>query len=265
MASLFFVGLNPRFQQYSFIPKGLNVMYSATGFWGDGDWRRPIKRYQKHYGLRWLDSGGFTALNRWGDYPFSLANYLNLVCVLRPDFYASMDYPCEPEISRHLALWTNEQRIRQTVTNAVLAGNDEVMIPHSKLVPVIQGYTLDEYKFCIDLYRQNEMIRDYMAVGSMCRRLSDEELHKLIPAIYDYARLAGVKRLHFFGLKLSPALNDLRQFIWSCDSAVAMDDYDADLRTARNGRRWPRTQQEKRPVFNAFLQRLNGLNLKFIV
>jgi hypothetical protein len=42
--SLFFIGLNPRWQMYKFLPRGINVMYSAAGFWDDdGEWRKGKK------------------------------------------------------------------------------------------------------------------------------------------------------------------------------------------------------------------------------
>lgn len=31
--SLFYIGLNPRWQMYRFLPDGLNMMFSAAGFW----------------------------------------------------------------------------------------------------------------------------------------------------------------------------------------------------------------------------------------
>ena len=258
--SLFFVGLNPRWQQYRFIPNGLNVMYSAAGFWDGTKWRR--KRFQRHYGLRWLDCGGFTLLNQYGDYPFTVVNYANLQAFLSADFYATMDYPCEPEISRTLGLTSNYERIQATVENALKLMEWESHLP-GQLVPVVQGYTLEEYQHCIKLYQQAGAIRDYMAIGSMCRRISTAEINRLIPGIYHAAQQAGAKRLHFFGLKLSPDLIPLEKYIWSRDSAVAMDDYDNELRKQRGGRRWPRGQKEKRAVFMAFLNRLATLNLRY--
>jgi hypothetical protein len=59
--SIFFTGLNPRWQMYKFLPDGINVMFSAAGFWDDDkrEWRRRAK-FKRSFGLRWLDCGGFT-------------------------------------------------------------------------------------------------------------------------------------------------------------------------------------------------------------
>lgn len=260
MANLFFVGLNPRWQMYKFLPVGLNVMFSAAGFW---NMRKKEWRWGRFpgAGYRWLDMGGFSLLNKYGDYPFTVGNAMNLVARLAPDWYASMDYPCEPEISRRLGLQTNMERIRSTVDMAAGMADLEATVPASVLVPVIQGYTLDEYKQCIDLYDRKELIRDYMAVGSTCMRSNSAELCDLIPPLYEHARQAGVQKLHFFGLKLSPDLSTVQDCIWSRDSAASLDAYDPDLREARDGRRWPRGQDEKEAAFMSFLGRVEDLGL----
>jgi hypothetical protein len=235
-----------------------SVMYSAAGFWDNQrkEWRR---RYFIPQALRrWLDCGGFTLLNKFGDYPFSPMAFLNLVVRLMPHWYATLDYPCEPDIARASHLETNAQRIRATVENARKMLYWSEMVEGPICVPVIQGYTLSGYKMCIDLHEKAGNIRPYMAVGSMCRRISSADLHRLVPGIYEHARQAGAERLHFFGLKLSPDLEDLREFIWSRDSAVALDAYDPELRAARNGRRWPRGQEEKKAAFFSFLGRVEG-------
>lgn len=59
----FFIGLNPRWQMYKFLPVGLNIMYSAGSFWnGKDDWCRPVKKFPKLTGLSFLDSGGYGML-----------------------------------------------------------------------------------------------------------------------------------------------------------------------------------------------------------
>lgn len=261
--NLFFIGLNPRWQMYNFLPRGINVMFSAYGFWDNEnqEWRRG-KKFKSIFGLRWLDCGGFTMMNKFDDYPFSVVNYANLIARLRPHYYATMDYPCEPEISRSLGLMSNSERIQATVANAVELAEWESQLP-GQMVPVIQGYTLDEYLECLRLHSQAGTIRDYMAVGSMCRRISNEELGCLIPSLYYAAQKAGCTKLHYFGLKLSPGVRMHSDMIWSRDSAAILDDYDKDLRQARNGRRFPRGQREKQVTFNAFLGRLEEFGLNY--
>jgi hypothetical protein len=259
--NLFFIGLNPRWQMYKFLPNGINVMYSAAGFWDDKnrEWRRG-KKFKKKFGLRFLDCGGFTVLNHYVDYPFSTVNLANLIARLRPHFYVPKDYPCEPEISRSLGLMTNKERIEATIKATANMAEWESQLT-GKMVPVIQGYSLDEYLYCLELYAKAGLIRDYMAVGSMCRRIKNEELGRLIPGIYYAAQNLGCLKLHFFGLKLSPELQHYNEMIWSRDSAAILDNYDKSLEM--EGRRWPRGQQEKEIVFNSFLRRLEILGLNY--
>lgn len=262
--SLLFLGLNPRYQWFNWLPNNINIMYSAAGFW---DNRQKTWRVRNHWlpraGLKWLDCGGFTLLNRYSEYPFSIGNYMNFVARMKPHWYATMDYPCEPEISRAVGLETNEERIIATVANAEKMLAMEEMIFGSVAVPVIQGYTLDEYLYCIDLHNEAGTIRPYMAVGSMCRRLTNKQIKKLIPAIYDRANSYGCTELHYFGLKLSPGLIPVSEYIWSRDSAAIYDAYDKEIRDQRGGRRWPKGQEEKRDAVQSFLVRASELGLSY--
>lgn len=261
--SLFFIGLNPRWQMYKFLPSGLNVMYSAFGFWDNKrkEWRKRAK-FKNCFGLKWLDCGGFTALNHYDDYPFSVVNYANLVARLKPNYYATMDYPCEPDISR-LSLMTNKERIKNTIRNAVELKRWENQIK-GEMIPVIQGYTLEEYLYCLDLYAENNLIRDYMAVGSMCRRISNEQLAELIPGIYHKAQSLGCNKLHFFGLKLSSQLIPFEDMIYSRDSAAIFMSATEDDKRVMGGRRFPRGQKEKRMLFNNFLKKANDMGLNYL-
>jgi hypothetical protein len=263
VSNLFYFGLNPRWDMYKFLPQGINVMYSSAGFWDDDarEWRR--KRFKRSFGLKFLDSGGYLMLLRYGYYPFSVVNYANLVARLKPDFYATMDYACEPDLvdTSKVRLRTVEARIRATVDNAEGLAEWESHLS-GRMVPVIQGYTLAQYESCINLYNERGLIRDYMAVGSMCQRRNNDDLDCIIPAVYRVAQDAGVKRLHFFGLKLSSDLRHLDKYIYSRDSAIAMSSYDKGTREARGGTRWPRGQTEKKAAFFAYLDRLKKLDLQ---
>jgi len=263
--SLFFMGLHPTWQRYKFLPDGINTMFSASAFTArflkDGKW--PRWRFFPFAGRTWADGGGFNLLNLYGEYPFTVANWMNLVAFLGADYCATLDYPCEPDISRQLGLMTNEDRLQATVERARECLEYSEMLD-TQIVPVIQGFSLGEYRRCIDLHSRAGTIREYMAVGSMCRRLSSNKLHELIPGIYSHARQAGVKRLHFFGLKADRALGDLSEFIWSRDSAAVLDSRNADLRKQRKGRRFPRGQAEKQLVVADFLKTLEKMELQYL-
>lgn len=243
---------------YKFLPDKLNVMFSAGGFWDNEkkEWRRGAK-FKPFFGLRWLDCGGFTILNQYMDYPFSTVNLANLIARLKPDFYVPKDYPCEPEISRSLGLMSNKERIEATVDSALKLAEWEGQLK-GVMIPVIQGYSLDEYLHCLELYNSRGLIRDYMAVGSMCRRISNDELKKLIPGVYQAASNLGCQKLHFFGLELSKKLEPFRDMIYSRDSAAI---FFGDKKW--QGRRFPRGQKEKKEGFDLFLGRLREMNFTY--
>jgi hypothetical protein len=90
-----------------------------------------------------LDSGGFTAARKWGQYPWSAADYARWARTLvaeRPvDWGAIMDYACEPGVNRET--WaTNQQRIAATITQARRCLDAAPELPW---LPVVQGYTVD--------------------------------------------------------------------------------------------------------------------------
>ena len=261
----FFIGLNPRWQMYRFLPAGINVMYSAAGFWNERkkEWRKG-KKFRRSFGLRFLDSGGYLMLLKYGHYPFSVVNYANLVARLNPTFYATMDFACEPDLisQESVRLRSVASRIEGTVKNAVKLAEWEGQLP-GQMVPVIQGYTIDDYLHCLKLHNEAGTIRDYMAVGSMCRRTDGNEISEIVTQLFYAANRYGVYKLHYFGLKLSPNLEPLEGFIWSRDSAVALDAYDPALRAKRGGRRWPKGQGEKEEAFISFLGRLDALRLNY--
>lgn len=170
------------------IPRTEPMIISAAGLWNGHGFRR--KR------LDWpdwaLDSGGFTALNRWGDFPFSPDQYLALVDERKPAWAASMDYPCEPDISRGTLL-TVADRIAATVDLGVYLCNRS-----DRIVPVLQGYTAEEFEECWRLLSA-KMPVSRLAVGSVCRRQSTEEIAGLCWALRDFLPPMPV---HGFGVKL---------------------------------------------------------------
>lgn len=166
-----------------------------------------------------LDSGGYSFFSRWGDYPFSIEDYVGLAHLLQDKYplyrVATLDYPCEPDIDRS-HLMTNEDRIKKTVSNAVECMHTDQNLPW---LPVIQGYTTNEFLSCIDLYEEVGITSDYWAIGSICSRKGNPlELRKIITSIKEQHPNG---KLHAFGLGI-PFLRDpqIFQAIYSSDSAA---------------------------------------------
>lgn len=245
----FFFGLNPRWQNYKWLPPNLNVMYSAAGQWREDHW--DYRHFPKTANMTWLDFGGYSFFSRGhADYPFSVEAALCLVARIKPNYYASLDYPCEPSISDAIDHVPVRERIHRTVQRADEMAQWDTQVTGT-MVPVIQGYHLEDYTYCMDLYQQAGLIRPYMAIGSVCARSDDSEIVTLIRNLYHEARERGIKRLHYFGLKVTEALKTMNGFIWSRDSAVAM--IYGQQAGLPDGRRYPRGQAEKKMVFFHFV------------
>ena len=173
-----------------------------------------------------LDSGGYSFFSRWGDYPFSIEDYVSLAHLLQDQYplyrVATLDYPCEPDINRS-HLMTNEDRITKTVYNAVSCYDADKTLPW---LPVIQGYTLDEYLHCVDLYNEAGIISDYWAVGSLCSRKGELRSIKYLLTNLKELALSNVK-VHAFGLNI-PYIKDPQIFdlLYSSDSAAWTFNYE---------------------------------------
>ena len=165
-----------------------------------------------------LDSGGYSFFSSYPDYPFSIEDYVGLVNLIKDQSgitrVVTLDYPCEPDINRS-RVSTNEERIQKTVSNAVECFQYDETIPW---LPVIQGYTIDEYLYCVDLYKEVGITSDYWAIGSICSRKGfPHKIRRIITTIADIVP----HKIHAFGLSLT-YLYDPQIFnnIYSSDSAA---------------------------------------------
>jgi len=103
-----------------------------------------------------------------------------------------------------------------------------------KCLPVIQGFTIQEYLYCIERYEKNGLIAPYMGVGSVCRRGSTSEIAKILSIIK--GELPNVK-LHGFGVKKSVLDLIPNNLLHSIDTAAYMYGKKIDGRwvTSANG------------------------------
>jgi hypothetical protein len=158
-----------------------------------------------------LDSGGFTELQMYGRWTVTPAEYIARVRRYRDEigkltWAAPQDWMCEPIIINGgqagpitfagTGLSVAEHQAR-TVANLVQLRE---MAPDLPFIPVLQGYTLDEYEHCADLYHDagiNLATEPTVGLGSVCRRQATREIHQIVTVI----RARGITRLHGFGVK----------------------------------------------------------------
>jgi len=166
-----------------------------------------------------LDSGGFSLLNKYGDYPFSTKEYVDWVHRMdeindgKVKYVAIRDYPCEPDISRNISMLSNIERIKKTVDNTVECMSYDIP---GKWMPVLQGYVKQEYLTCLQLLKdENINLGNCIALGSMCRRTNIRDIKDIFCSI----KRGYSGKIHLFGLTMN-ALKDswLKDNIDSCDT-----------------------------------------------
>lgn len=163
-----------------------------------------------------LDSGGFSELEMYGewrssakDYVAAVYRYSDQIGNLR--WAAIRDWMCEPFMVKKTGLSVREHQQR-TIDSYVELMN---LAPDLPWMPVLQGYTLDEYRQHLDDYGKREIDLKQLplvGVGSVCRRQHTDE----ITQIFLMLSLHGLK-MHGFGVKVK-GLTNFAHLLTSADS-----------------------------------------------
>lgn len=184
---------------------------------------RGMRKLPRARGPWALDSGGFTELQRHGRWTVSVAKYAAEVRRFRDEignmvWAAPQDWMCEPiviaggELPSGIRFTGTGLSVRahqiRTVANLVQL---RALAPDLPFVPVLQGWTLDDYLHCWDLYEmagihlQDEPI---VGIGSVCRRQATGEA---VAIFADLARRGLRDKMHGFGVKTAglPAVKDV--------------------------------------------------------
>jgi len=179
------------------MPANLNIMANAGHLWRKENFSFP--KHLDNADKTFIDSGGYQFMKKFTEYPFNPKEYVDFINEVNPDYFAAMDYPCEPKILERRKK-TSEQQIEDTIEKTIDLLDLE---SHSKLLPVIQGWSIEDYIYCIDRMREQDLLSDYMAIGSLCIR--DESIYPIIKAITD--NIPSDIKLHGFGVKISNLKN----------------------------------------------------------
>lgn len=150
---------------------------------------------------RWaLDSGGFTELSMHGRWHTSARTYVAAVRRYRDeigglDWAAPQDWMCEPFMVAKTGLTVAEHQARTVDSVQEL----RALAPDLPFVPVLQGWDLDDYLHCIDLYATAGIdltAEATVGLGSVCRRQSTTHIEDICATL----AAQGI-RLHGFGVK----------------------------------------------------------------
>ncbi|MFJ2745272.1 hypothetical protein ACIO3O_37070 [Streptomyces sp. NPDC087440] len=163
-----------------------------------------------------LDSGGFTELSRHGRWTVSPYAYAKAARryhdeIGELDMCAVQDWMCEDEILRQTGLTVYDHQIRTIASYINLLCLDDEL----PWLPVLQGFTLDDYLRCVDLYDRAGIdltLETVVGIGSVCRRQSTKEAVRIIETLSSM----GI-RLHGFGFKVT-GLRAVAHLLYSSDS-----------------------------------------------
>jgi hypothetical protein len=151
---------------------GCHLLLVAAAHWDALRQRFRVRRPPAvHIASLAVDSGGFTAARRWGQYPWSPRQYADFVQAVSRDvpldWCASMDYACEPAVDRS-RLATNRHRIEATLQ---LEHACRQVAPHLPWLPVLQGDMRAERAYDLARRQQEGLVPQRLAgVGSLCGR-----------------------------------------------------------------------------------------------
>lgn len=165
-----------------------------------------------------LDSGGFTELDRHGGWRTTVNEYVEAVALYSAEigrlaWAAPMDWMCEPHMLAKTGLTVREHQER-TVQNYL------DLRDLGPFIPVLQGWTLDDYEACIGLYLEAGVdlwSLSLVGIGSVCRRQSTSEIEEIVWALGGASGLP----LHGFGVKArgldkyATALESADSMAWS--------------------------------------------------
>lgn len=180
---------------------------------------RRLLRYRtlpKAKGPWYLDSGGFSELSLYGKWHTTPEDYVRAVRRYRDEignlqWAAPQDYMCEAIMLAKTGLSVREHQAR-TVDSVQLL---RAAAPDLQFIPVLQGWKLADYLYCIKLYERAGIdltAEPIIGVGSVCRRQSTAEIGDI------FQQLAGLGiRCHGFGVK-SDGLRLYGKYLASADS-----------------------------------------------
>lgn len=243
-------------------------MVSASAFWNARAQRFDIPQATSLSEVDLaLDSAGFTAVKLWqskgkqagmaGVYPWTCAQYLELVSELGVSWWSAPDLCCEPSVAPHADEVTWRVRATATLLEHTLRtlrswhlqlgaqGWSPSMLANTlpPPVPILQGWTAQDYLHSLNLTMQVwQRWQPWLAapaligVGSVCRRDIHHPTHGLLAILRAiHPHLPAGARLHLFGVK-GPLLSQLRDLPWIASVDSMAFDFSARMNARKAAR-----------------------------
>jgi hypothetical protein len=170
-----------------------------------------------------MDSGAFTNITTKGGH-ISVEKYLAAIKKFQHNgkllAAVAQDWMCEPFVLNKTGLTVQEHQQRTVDGYRILRGRAAVECPDVYIMPVLQGYTPDEYVECLRLYGTDLGYGAWVGVGSVCKRNGTP-----IGVAAVVSAIKAVRpdlRLHGFGIKKTAlAVPYIRENFYSADSQAA--------------------------------------------
>lgn len=171
-----------------------------------------------------LDSGGFSELSMFGGWETTPAEYVAAVArydqeIGQLEWAAPQDWMCEPVMLEKtgLAIVEHQQRTVANFVELLELWPQFSDHPEPPFMPVLQGWRVDDYLRCIELYAAAGVRLDELpvvGVGSVCRRQHTGEIGDILRAIRE---TDPEMPIHGFGVK-SRGLRQYGDLLASADS-----------------------------------------------
>ena len=203
----------------------LPALVSAGRLWRKGRFQKPGIGIWDLPSVA-IDSAGFVAMKHHKGYPWTVAQYVEMVATHRPGmpwpwaWWSQMDLCCEPEIAADRA--TVLERVAGTVALLRECNQDAARWDIMRPMPILQGWRPSDYLLCAD--GEEAELGEWPAlvgIGSVCRRNLDgpDGLFAILDTVE--RRLPAHVGLHLFGVK-GDALPELsrRPRVVSVDSCA---------------------------------------------
>ncbi len=215
----------------SYIPQDVALLLPASSWARHGLPSPPA--YMQSWKTKGADSGGYIASHIWGEYRYSLEQYVTWLETWKPQWAATMDYCCEQELSV-----VTRDRQEKTTCNAWQAWNNYRNASWA-WTPTIQGLYPEDYrrhahemKTLIDkmkvYYADNPEWR--IGVGTLCRRDDVELIQKILDAVREV--LPDVS-IHLWGIKLDALRSVNLKQVRSSDSGAHSGKWGTELEETR--------------------------------
>lgn len=165
-----------------------------------------------------MDSGAFSTILQHGGYPHPTSEYASEIrrWAQTGTLHAavSQDYMCEPHMLQITGRSVADHQ-RLTIERYDELCNHDLSGVY--LMPVLQGYTRDDYLRHIDQYGDRLERNQWVGVGSVCKRNGAPEI--IFRALHDIKSRRPDLRLHGFGLKTTAlGCRGIREQLHSADS-----------------------------------------------